>query len=68
MLADGIISPITEPTDWGAGMVVVPKKDGSVRICVDYTHLNKYVRREKYLLPTVDKTLSKLSTQKYLPN
>ena len=31
----GVISKIDEPTDWCAGMVVVPKANGDVRICVD---------------------------------
>ena len=36
----GVISPVTSPTEWCAGMVVVPKKSGKLRICVDYTQLN----------------------------
>ena len=35
----GVISRVSEPTDWCAGMVVVPKPDGRVRICVDLTNL-----------------------------
>ena len=31
----GIISRVEKPTSWCAGMVVVPKKSGDVRICVD---------------------------------
>lgn len=31
----GIISKADAPTDWCAGMVVVPKKNGNIRICVD---------------------------------
>ena len=37
----GVISPITEPTEWYVGMVVVPKQGGKVRICVDLTCLNE---------------------------
>ena len=33
----GVIARVTEPTDWCAGMVVVPKGDRKVRICVDLT-------------------------------
>ena len=39
----GVISPVTSPTEWCSGMDVVPKKSGKIRICVDYTHLNKFV-------------------------
>ena len=35
-----IISKVDEPTEWCAGMVVVPKANDKVRICVDLTRLN----------------------------
>ena len=50
----GVICRIEEPTDWCAGIVVVPKKTGAVRICVDLTKLNESVRREKFILPSVE--------------
>ena len=40
----GVIVPFREPTDWCSGMVVVPKPQDKVRICVDLTQLNKSVR------------------------
>lgn len=42
----GIISRVYQPAAWCAGMVVVPKKDGKVRICVDLIKLDENVRRE----------------------
>lgn len=45
MEADGVISPVTEPTDWCSALVVVPKLAGSVRLCVDLANFNKAVRR-----------------------
>ena len=45
-------------------MVPVPKKNGKVRICVDFTALNRNVCRERYILPTVDESLTKLSEGK----
>ena len=39
-------------------MVVVPKKDGKVRICVDLKPLNASVKRETHPLPKVDDTLA----------
>ena len=57
MEKSGVISKVTEPTPWCAGMVVVPKKSGNVRICVDLKPLNRSVRREVHPLPKVDETL-----------
>ena len=34
-----IVSKVDEPTEWCAGVVVVPKANGKVRICVDLTKL-----------------------------
>ena len=62
----GVISPATSPTEWCSGMVVVPKKSGKIRICVDYTHLNKFVCWENHFLPAVDETLAKLGSAKFL--
>ena len=39
----GVIRKVDEPTDWCAGMVVVPKANGSIRICCDLTRLNDSV-------------------------
>ena len=61
MEANGIISRFTEPTSWCAGMVVVPKRDGSVRICVDLKPLNQNVLRGIHPIPTVDETLVQLA-------
>ena len=61
MQEQGVISPITEPTEWCSGMVVVPKSNGTVRICVDLTALNKAVLREIHPLQSVDEQLAKLS-------
>ena len=57
----GVISRVSEPTEWCAGMVVVPKGNKKVRICVDLTHLNKSVRRERHLLPAVEQSLAQLA-------
>lgn len=64
MVQDNIITPITEPTEWCAPLVVVPKKNGTIRLCVDYTQLNKYVERERIVLPTVEESLSQIGQAK----
>ena len=54
----GVISRVEQPTQWCSGMVIVPKKTGSVRICVDFRRLNVSVLRETHPLPKVDNTRS----------
>ena len=54
----GVISKVTEPTPWCAGMVVVPKCNGTVRIC---KVLNESVLREIFPIPKVDDTLAQLA-------
>ena len=54
MEALGVIKKVDEPTPWCAGMVVVPKKSGDVRICVDFRQLNQSVLREVHPLPKVE--------------
>ena len=64
MEAMGVISPIQEPTPWCAGMVVVPKRSGAVRICVDLKPLNESVLREPHPIPKVDETLAQVAGAK----
>ena len=61
MEANGIIEKVTEPTDWCARMVPVPKKSGEVRICVDLKCLNRVVRREHYPLYTLEDIAPRLA-------
>ena len=65
MLKSRVISPVDSPTEWCAPMVVTPKPDGKVRVCVDLTKLNEYVQRENHPIRSVDVTLGKLAGAKY---
>jgi hypothetical protein len=60
----GVIRRVTEPTEWCAGMVVVSKPNGQVRICMDLSRLNESVCRERHTLPAVDQTLAQLAGAK----
>ena len=60
---------MNQPTDWCSAMVVVPKNDGRVRICVDLTKLNESVKRGRHILPSVaDLPTSKFILQDKIPN
>lgn len=62
MESNGIIEPVTQPTEWCAPMVPVSKENtDKARICVDLKRLNESVKRELYILPTVDEITAKLS-------
>ena len=48
----GFVRPSVSP--WGAPVLFVKKKDGSMRLCIDYRDLNKITIRNKYPLPRID--------------
>lgn len=60
-----VIEAVDEPTGWCSAMVVVRKPNGSYRICVDFTSLNKYVERELHPLPTTDHVLAQLGNARF---
>ncbi|GBN97820.1 hypothetical protein AVEN_212559-1 [Araneus ventricosus] len=51
MVEEKLITPVLKPTEWCAPVVIVPKSDGNVRICLDLIELNKNVMRELHPLP-----------------
>lgn len=62
--SQGIIEKIQEATEWVSPIVVVPKGN-EIRLCVDYTKLNKCVMRPFFPISKVEATLSKLSGAKF---
>ncbi|PKA52352.1 RNA-directed DNA polymerase like [Apostasia shenzhenica] len=52
MLNLGFIRPSVSP--WGAPVLFAKKKDGSLRLCIDYRELNKITIKNKYPLPRID--------------
>ena len=57
----GVISRVDEPTPWCSGMVVIPKSNRSVCICVDLKPLNDSGMREIHPIPSVDEVLAQLA-------
>ena len=60
-----VISKVDEPTKWVNSMVVVPKPNGAVRVCLDPRDLNKAINREHYKMITLDEVRSQLSGAQY---
>lgn len=62
--SEGIITKVEEPVDWVNSVVIVEKPNGSLRICLDPIHLNKYIVKEPYTIPTIKDLAPNLSHKK----
>ena len=58
LLDKEVIRPSVSP--WGAPVLFVKKKDGSMRLCIDYRELNKLTIKNKYPLPRIDDLFDQL--------
>ncbi|XP_019085865.1 PREDICTED: uncharacterized protein LOC104750837 [Camelina sativa] len=58
LLEKGFIRPSSSP--WGAPVLFVKKKDGSMRLCIDYRGINNITIKDKYSLPRSDELLDQL--------
>ena len=58
LLSKGVIRPSISP--WGAPVLFVKKKDGSLRLCIDYRQLNRVTIRNQYPLPRIDELFDQL--------
>ena len=66
MVVEGIIAPVSEPTDWVSAMVVATKKStGELRVCIDPGDLNKAIKRPHYPMCTIEQVIQKFPNVKY---
>lgn len=60
----GVIEPST--SEWSSPIVLVPKKDGTLRFCLDFRKLNSVSKFDPYPMPRVDELVERLGRAKYL--
>eukprot|EP00253_Pinus_taeda_P020212 PITA_20212 len=64
LLNAGFIYPISD-NEWVSPLVIVPKKNGKWRVCVDYRALNKATQKDPFPLPFIDQVLDNLAGKKF---
>ncbi|GFS20935.1 transposon Ty3-G Gag-Pol polyprotein [Elysia marginata] len=60
-----IIENVEGPTPWVSPIVVIPKKTGGVRLCVDMRRANEAIKRERHPMPTLEEVINELNGSKF---
>ena len=64
MQDQGVIQPLCSP--WASPVMLVRKKDGTMRFCIDYRQLNKVTKPDVYPLPRISDLLDQLGKAQFL--
>lgn len=62
-----IIEKVEGPTPWVSPIVVIPKpgQKNEIRLCIDMREVNRAIKRERHLCPTIDDIIYDLNKAKY---
>ena len=64
VMLGGIITPSN--SEWSSPVVLVKKKDGSLRLCVNYRRLNSVSESDAYPMPRIDDLIDKLGEARFI--
>ena len=63
LMEDGLVTPSKSP--WASPIVILHRKDGTIRLCIEYRKLNEITRKNSYPLPRIDALFDNLRGSKY---
>ena len=62
---DGVITPVTQPTDWLSNMLIKEKPNGKLRVCIDPSQtINRAIKRPIYTIPIMEEKLPHVTKAK----
>ena len=64
MIENRIIERVNGPPEWISALVVVAKANGGIRLCIDTKPLNRALKRNHYMMPTIEDILPELQDAK----
>ena len=62
---EGVIEKVNGPQEWASNLVVTPKKNGDVRLCLDARLVNTVIEREKHPIPTLESIVDDMNGSIY---
>ncbi|MCP4119869.1 MAG: DDE-type integrase/transposase/recombinase, partial [Desulfobacteraceae bacterium] len=65
LVKQGVIERSKDVGEWGSGVILVNKKSGEKRMCVDWRELNRRSKKAAYVIPHIEEQISRLAQYKY---